>query len=100
MDFSYVKIHHCQLAQPGCGETHKDIEPDATGPHYEDSPPNEIGLALLAPGAYGPSLTAVRLWRWLECVVPRHRQLVADDPDVRAVSAVDRSADSNIPVAS
>ena len=98
MDFNYVKVHHSQVAQPGCRETHKDIEPDTTGPHDEDSPPDEIGLALLSPGAHSPSLTAAGLWRRLDCVVPGHRQLVADDPDVRAVSAVDLSANSNVPV--
>ena len=98
--FNYVKVHHSQLAQPGCCETHTDIKPDTTGPHYEDSAPDEIGLAAVAPGAHGPSLTSAGLRRWLDCVVPRHREPVADDTDVRTVSAVDRSADSNVPVAS
>ena len=71
VDFNYVKVHHSQLAQPGCSETYQDIEPDTTGPHYEDSPPDEIGLALLAPGAHRPSLTTAGLWRWFDCVVPR-----------------------------
>ena len=32
VDFNDVKVHHSQLAQPGCSETHKDIEPDTTSP--------------------------------------------------------------------
>ena len=100
VDFNDVKVHHGQPAQPGCRETNKDIEPDATSPHDEDFPPDEIGLLLLAPGAHGPGLTAAGLWRRLDCVVPGHRELVADDSNVRTVSAIDRSADANIPVAS
>jgi len=98
--FDYVKVHHSQVAQPGCCETYKDVETDTTGPYYEDSPPDEIGLGLLAPGAHGPSLTAAELWRWFDRVIPRHRELVADNPNVSRVSTVDCSADSNVPVTS
>ena len=98
--FDYVEVHHSQVAEPGCSESHKDVKPDTTGSDYEDSPPDEIGLCPVAPRTYGPSLTGAGLWRWLNCVVPRHRELSTDDPNVRGVSAVDGSANSNVPVTS
>ena len=100
MEFNYVKVHDCQLADSGCGEAQENIEPDTAGPHYENSPPDEISLAPFAPSAHSPCLTTAGLWRWLYRVVPRNCEFVADDPDVSGVSAIDCWADSNVPMAS
>ena len=100
MDFDYIKVHHSQLAQPGCGETYKDVKPDTTSPDHQDFPPDEISLTRFAPSTQGSGLASSGWWRWLDGVVPRDSELVADDPDVRAVSAVNRSSDSGVPVAS
>ena len=96
--FDEVKVHHGQVAQPGCRKTHNDIEADATGAYYQNSPSYEVGLYLLTPGAHRSDLAVSGLWRGLDCVVPRYRKLVSDNPNVRGVSAVYLSADSDVPM--
>ena len=98
--FDDVIIHYSQVAEPGCSETHKDIESDATCPDYEDSAPDEIGLFPVSPRAYGLGLTDAGLLRWLYCIIPRYLKLITDDPNVRGVGAVDCPANSNVPVTS